>query len=99
MANKTSQYTQYTGSYTPVLGCATTPAGANPKHLPSPGALENETTNHTSGHGQATHNGDSHQAFLGHLIINEGPQARGLQVGRFFLQEQIVVAPSLSVVP
>ena len=56
-------------------------------YLPSPGALENQATNHTRGHGQTAHDGDAHQAFLGNLVINEGPKAGGLQVGRFFLKQ------------
>lgn len=68
-------------------------------YLPSSSSLENQTTNHTRGHGQAAHNGDTHQAFLCNLVINERPKAGGLEIGGFFLEKQVVVSPSLTVVP
>lgn len=47
--------------------------------------LEDRTSHHTSSKGQTTHNRNTHQTFLGHLLINQRPQTGGLQVGRLLV--------------
>ena len=61
--------------------------------------LEDRTSHHTSSKGQTTHNRNTHQTFLGHLLINQRPQTGGLQVGRLLVQQEVVVAAGLAIVP
>jgi hypothetical protein len=73
--------TLYTVGYTPdALSAVPQPLQAPILNvcLPSSGSLENQTTDHTRRNSQAAHDCNTHQAFLGNLVIDERPKAGGL---------------------
>lgn len=41
---------------------------------PSPGTFEKHASDHTSSNGYSAENGNTHQTFLSHLIIDQTPQ-------------------------
>lgn len=64
----------------------------------SPHIPKQYTTDHTGGDGDATDDRDAHQALLGHLVVDQGPQVGRLQVRGLLLQQEVIVSASLGVV-
>lgn len=67
-------------------------------HLPFPSTLEQESADHTRGNTNATEDGDAHEAFPGDPVVDELPQVRGLHIGRFLIQQQVIIPAGLAVV-
>lgn len=68
------------------------------QNLPPPRVPQDESSYHTGGEADTTKNGDTHEALLGDLVVDELAQVRGLEVGRLLVEEEVVVAASLAVV-
>jgi hypothetical protein len=66
--------------------------------LPLLGVAEDEGTDDSGGDADTTEDGDTHEALLGDLIVDELAQAGGLEVGGFLVKEKVVVAAGLAVV-
>lgn len=67
--------------------------------LPSLCPLEDYTSHETSCKRQTAHNRNAHEPLLGHLLVNQRSQAGSLHVRRLLVEEEIVVASGLAVVP
>ncbi|KAH6607824.1 hypothetical protein Trco_004137 [Trichoderma cornu-damae] len=52
----------------------------------------------TRGDADAADDGDAQEALLGDLVVDELAEVGGLEVGGFFVEEEVVVAAGLAVV-
>lgn len=66
--------------------------------LSPPRVPQNESTYHASCDTDATEDGDSHEPFLGDLVIDELAEVGGLEVCRLLLHEEVVVAAGFGIV-
>ena len=67
--------------------------------LPPPGSLEYQTPYHSGRNSHPTDNRHAHQTLLRDLVVDQALQTRSLHVGRFMLQQGLVISPRLCVVP
>ena len=65
---------------------------------PLPSVFDEKCTNNTSGDANAAHDGDTHHALPGDLVVDELAQVGGLQVGGLEVQQRLVEAAGLAVV-
>lgn len=66
--------------------------------LPLPSTLEQEGADDARSNTNATEDGDAHEPFPGDPVVDELPQVRGLHIGRFLIQQQVIVPAGLAVV-
>ena len=68
-------------------------------HLPLPPYVPQQyAANYASRDSDAADDGNPHEAFLGHLVVNHCSQICRLQISGLLLREEVVVSPCLAVV-
>lgn len=55
--------------------------------LPLSSISQEESSHDTSGYANTAKDGDAHESFAGNLVVDEGAQVRGLQIGGLLVEE------------